>query len=78
MASTVNHYDDTQGKYYTKEFIEPSYLDSFKPNFGEISLEKTIFDAGSTYLTFEALNKVNRPEGEENWEFFNSSNKIAW
>ena len=78
MASTVNHYDETQGKYYTKEFIEPSYLANFKPNFGEISLEKTIFDAGSTYVTFEALNEVNRPEGEENWEFFNSSNKIAW
>ncbi|NOR28954.1 MAG: penicillin-binding protein 1C [Lutibacter sp.] len=78
MASTINHYDDTQGKYYKNEFIEPSYLANFNPNFGEVSREKTIFDAGSTYLTFEALNKVNRPEGEENWQFFDSSNKIAW
>jgi penicillin-binding protein 1C len=78
MASTINHYDDTQGKYYKNEFLEPSYLHNFKPNFGEISIEKTIFDAGSTYLTFEALSKVNRPEGEENWEFFDASNKIAW
>lgn len=78
MASTVNHYDETQGKYYKNEFIEPSYLVNFKPNFGEISTEKTIFDAGSIYLTFEALNKVNRPEGEQNWRFFNNSNKIAW
>ncbi|MFK5958062.1 MAG: penicillin-binding protein 1C, partial [Lutibacter sp.] len=78
MASTINHYDDTQGKYYKNEFLEPSYLANFKPNFGEISVEKTIFDAGSTYLTFEALNKVNRPEGEESWEFYNGSNKIAW
>lgn len=78
MASTVNHYDTTQGKYYTKEFIEPSYLAGFKPNFGEISLEKNIFDAGAIYLTFEALKKVNRPEGEENWELFNAEDKIAW
>jgi penicillin-binding protein 1C len=78
MASTINHYDDLQGKYYKNEFIEPSYLASFKPNFGEVSSEKTIFDAGSTYLTFEALNKVNRPEGEENWQFFDTANKIAW
>jgi len=78
MASTINHYDDTQGKYYKDEFLEPSYLANFEPNFGEISFEKTIFDAGSTYLTFEALNKVNRPEGEENWKFYNNSNKIAW
>ena len=78
MASTINHYDETQGKYYKNEFIEPNYLAEFKPDFGEISTEKTIFDAGSTYLTFEALNKVNRPEGEENWDLFNSSNKVAW
>ncbi|MDV7186518.1 penicillin-binding protein 1C [Lutibacter sp. TH_r2] len=78
MASTINHYDDTQGKYYKNEFLEPSYLKNFKPNFGETSTEKTIFDAGSTYLTFESLNKVNRPEGEQNWEFFNDANKIAW
>jgi penicillin-binding protein 1C len=78
MSSTVNHYDETQGKYYKKEYIEPSYLADFEPDFGEISTEKTIFDAGSTFLTFEALNEVNRPEGEENWEYFNSSNKIAW
>lgn len=78
LASTVNHFDDTQGKYYSNEFLEPSYLANFKPLFGNISTEKTIFDAGSAYLTFEALNKVNRPEGEENWQFYNSSNKIAW
>jgi len=78
MASTLNHYEDTQGKYYKNEFIEPSYMSNFQPNFGELSIEKTIFDAGSTYLTFEALNKVNRPEGEENWEYFDAANKIAW
>jgi len=78
MASTINHYDDTQGKYFKNEFLEPSYLETFEPDFGELTSEKIIFDAGSTYLTYEALNKVNRPEGEENWEFYNDSNKIAW
>ncbi len=78
MASTINHYDETQGKYYTKEFIEPSYLKHFNPNFGKIASEKTIFDAGSLYLTFKALSNVNRPENETNWDLFTSSNKIAW
>lgn len=78
MASTINHYDDTQGKYYLNEFMEPSYLKDFKPNFGKTSTEKTIFDAGSIYLTFESLYKVNRPEKEQNWEFFDDANKIAW
>ena len=78
MASTINHYDDTQGKYYLNEFLEPSYLDSFQPDFGKISKEKTIFDAGSLFLTAEALSKVHRPEGDENWEYFDAANKIAW
>src|SRR5690606_2213034 len=42
------------------------------------STEKTIFDAASIYLTFEAMQEVNRPEGDESWEFYDSSRKIAW
>ena len=78
MASTINHFDETNGNYYKNEFLEPSYVADFKPDFGEISMEKTLFDAGSVYLTFEALNEVNRPEGEDKWDFFDSANKIAW
>ncbi len=78
MSSTINHYDKTQGKYFKNEFLEPSYLNNFKPDFGNISTEKTIFDAGSIFLTFEALTNVNRPESEQNWEYYNSSEKIAW
>lgn len=78
MSSTVNHYDETSGKYYKKEFIEPSFLANFKVNFGELSTEKTVFDAGSIYITFEAMKNVNRPNSEGNWEYFDSSKKIAW
>jgi penicillin-binding protein 1C len=78
MASTINHFEETNGNYYKNEFLEPSYLADFEPDFGEISTEKTIFNAGAIYLTFEALNEVNRPEGEDNWDFFDSANKIAW
>ena len=28
--------------------------------------------------TFKALKEVNRPEGEENWHFFNNSQPLAW
>ncbi|MCF6278814.1 MAG: penicillin-binding protein 1C [Flavobacteriaceae bacterium] len=78
MSSTVNHYDYISGKYYKNEFLEPSFLADFKVDFGEISTEKTVFDAGSIYKTFEAMKKVNRPNNEGNWEFFDSSRKIAW
>jgi len=78
MSSTINHYDDLQAKYYENEFLEPSYLANYKPNFGKINTEKTLFDAGSVYLTYKSLKEVNRPTSQENWEFFDSSKEIAW
>jgi len=78
LSSTINHYDDTQGKYYKNEFIEPTFIADKTIDFGELSNEKTLFDAGSIYLTYKSLKEVNRPEGNENWEFFDSSKEIAW
>ncbi len=78
LSSTINHYDETQGKYYTNEFVEPIFMANSKVDFGTFSKEKTVFDAGSIYMTYKSLKEVNRPEGEENWEFFDSSKEIAW
>ena len=78
MASTVNHFNTTSSEYYTKEFAEPILQDSQEVNFGSKSTQKTIFDAASMYLTFEAMKEVNRPEGQESWEFYDSSKQIAW
>ena len=78
FSGTLNHYDDNYGKYYSNEFVTPSFMANEKVDFGTLSLEKTMFDAGSIYLTYKALKEVNRPSGEENWEFFDSSKEIAW
>ena len=78
LSSTINHYEVTQGKYYTNEFLEPTYLQDKELDFGNLSTEKTVFDAGSIYMTYKSLKEVNRPENEENWEFFDSSKEIAW
>ncbi|WP_046754960.1 penicillin-binding protein 1C [Kordia jejudonensis] len=78
FSATLNHFGDNSSQYYTNEFCEPSFLAEETINFGSLTAEKTIFDAGSIYLTYESLKEVNRPEGEENWEFFDSSKEIAW
>jgi len=78
LSSTINHYDETQGKYYKNEFIDPTFLADETVDFGELSTEKTVFDAGSIYMTYKSLKEVNRPEGEQNWEFYDSSKEIAW
>ncbi|MCF6351162.1 MAG: penicillin-binding protein 1C [Flavobacteriaceae bacterium] len=78
LSATLNNYDLNQAKYYIKEFAEPTFLANKKIDFGKISTEKTLYDAGSIFLTYKALKEVNRPEGEENWQFFDNSKDIAW
>jgi len=78
LASTINHFNETSSEYFTKEFSEPILTVDSTVDFGSRSSAKTIFDAASIYLTFEAMKKVNRPEGSESWEFFDSSKQIAW
>lgn len=78
MASVVNHFTETSGEYFKNELIEPVLVLGKGLNFGEKRMEKQFFDAGSIYLAFEAMKEVNRPEGNDSWEFFDSSKEIAW
>ncbi len=77
MVGTVNHYNKDHD-YRTKEIQELNWKASFTQSFGETSKEKTIWGAGAIYNTFEALTKVNRPEGDEAWQYYDSALKIAW
>ena len=49
-----------------------------KADLGDIKSTVPIFNAGAIYSTLNALQEVNRPQGEENWSFFSNSQKIAW
>ncbi len=78
LSSTLNHFSENSSEYFSNEFCEPTFLASKKIDFGTIAKDKTLFDAGSIYLTYESLKEVNRPESDESWEFFDSSKEIAW
>ncbi|WP_298756071.1 penicillin-binding protein 1C [uncultured Psychroserpens sp.] len=78
LSSMLNHFSETSSEYYTNEFVEPTFMASETVDFGTKSSDKTLFDAASIYLTYESLKKVNRPEGDESWEFFDDSKQIAW
>ena len=78
LSSTLNHFNENSSEYFSNEFCEPTFLASEKTDFGKKSAEKTLFDAASIYLTYESLKEVNRPQGDENWEFFDDSKQIAW
>lgn len=78
LSSALNHFSETSSEYYQNEFSEPSFLASEVIDFGEKTSDKTLFDAASIYLTYESMKKVNRPESDDNWEFFDGSKQIAW
>ncbi|WP_299126557.1 penicillin-binding protein 1C [uncultured Winogradskyella sp.] len=78
MASTINHFNDNSSQYFTHEFIQPIYNSKSTIDFGKPTHEKTVFDAASIYLTFESMKQVNRPQSDESWEFYDSSQTIAW
>lgn len=78
FASTLNHFNKSSSEYFKNEFTTPTYFQNNSINFGTKAQHKTVFDAGSIYLTFEAMKEVNRPEGSESWEFYDSSKEIAW
>lgn len=78
LSSTVNYFNKSHGKYRTKEFTELNYKNDFQSDFGSESEQKNILGAGSIWLTYNAMEEVNRPEGDEAWKFYDSSLKIAW
>ncbi|MFB9056077.1 penicillin-binding protein 1C [Mariniflexile ostreae] len=78
LSSTLNHFSETSSEYFSNEFCEPTFLASEIIDFGKKTSDKTLFDAGSIYLTYESLKEVNRPEGDESWAFFDGSKQIAW
>lgn len=78
LSSTLNHFSENSSTYFSNEFCEPTFIASNKINFGKQTPDKTLFDAASTYLTYQSLKEVNRPESDESWEFFDGSKQIAW
>ncbi|XLS31040.1 penicillin-binding protein 1C [Flavobacteriaceae bacterium M23B6Z8] len=78
LASTVNHYTQNSSQYFEQEFCEPVLILKNTVDMGSLTFQKPVFDAGSIYLTLEAMKQVNRPEGDQAWEFFDSSKEIAW
>ncbi len=78
MAATLNFFNRTSSEYSNHSFMSPSFVKNQNLNTAKKQLEPIVFNAGAIYQTLDALQKVNRPEGEENWSFFSNSQPIAW
>lgn len=78
VASTLNYYNSSKGNYRSAEVQNLNYIKNKQINFGSEQKEKNIMGAGAIYSTFKALTQVNRPEGDEAWQYYDSAIKIAW
>ena len=77
LSRVLNSYNREQ-KYFMESYHLPLLVSG-----GEIETEKTEnsdppLTASSVWLTYEALKRVNRPEGEAGWQYFSSSRNLAW
>jgi penicillin-binding protein 1C len=77
LSRVLNRYMQEK-KYYKEDFHLPVLIQQT-----DLSGEKTEepappLSASSIWLTYEALQKVNRPESETGWQYFSSSPDLAW
>jgi penicillin-binding protein 1C len=77
LSRVLGRYDNE--KKYIKEDYHPPVL-LINDNQTEETIEEANppLSAGSIWLTYEALRKVNRPETETGWQYFASAPEIAW
>lgn len=79
MARTLNHTYHHSGEYQASDFRKPHYLLSDVEQDDEILLKAPPYlGSGAIWLTFEAMQALERPNQEGVWERFRSSRKVAW
>lgn len=81
MAHTLNGFNKLSSEYVSNSFNRYDYIpqvSSIKKTPEVFSPEPEVFSAGAIYNTLETLRSVNRPNGEENWQFYEDAQPIAW
>ncbi len=76
MSRILNHFYGYSGEYDPGD-IHPPILNIEDENPVVLSNE-TQLGAAAIWLTYKALEEVNRPEMEANWDKFSSARRIAW
>ncbi len=79
MARNLNHYNKT-GRNQRSDFHAANYLRERTRNDTALipAQARAPFDPAATWLTFEAMAELTRPDDEAAWIQFSSSKRIAW
>jgi penicillin-binding protein 1C len=65
-------------KYYKEDYHAPVLSTGSVPLSLKTQDPDPPLSASAVWLTYEALQKVNRPESEAGWQYFSSSPDLAW
>lgn len=78
MSSTLHTFTHQKSSYRQYEWQNLNFILGKQIDFGQPTKQRPLFNAASIWHTFNAMKKVNRPEGDEAWEFYDSAIKLAW
>jgi penicillin-binding protein 1C len=65
-------------KYYKEDYHSPVLIMISDSGIMKTEDPDPPLTASSIWLTYEALQRVNRPESESGWQYFGSSHDLAW
>jgi penicillin-binding protein 1C len=77
LSRVLNRYLNEK-KYYQSDYHPPVLVIQKELNSKKIEDPDPPLSAGAIWLTYEALQRVNRPESETGWQYFASSPYLAW
>ncbi len=77
LSRVLNRYN-RERKYYAADYHPPVLVEQNDEAPEMIEQKSPPLSASSIWLTYEALQKVNRPESETGWQYFASSPNLAW
>ena len=78
FARTLHRYYETSGKYVHTDFHPPYIVKPENTPDMVLSDNPGEFSASSIYFTLLAMNEVERPGADVNWDFYSNSRKISW
>ena len=81
MSRTLGHFYDYDGRYNPADFRFARYLAEDKTTALDRDMlleEPPYLGAAAIYYTFDAMQELERPNAEGEWERFSSGRRIAW
>lgn len=78
MARTLNTYRQNQSRYFSNNYLSPSYTIGKNNIYSSKLVDHSLLDASAIYFCFEAMKEVSRPDESAGWQYFSSSRSVAW